>query len=151
MTKIDDGEVPRQFNEQEATLPILGSNNELLQDYLATQASSVSNVRSAPTLETEVCSLIDPATIESRKLHKENKQSLNSKVNQDKADSKPQDNAELPVKGYSSSLNPFIRDFVSFSSRKTNVPTCSLLTQSQDANPTAVDFTPNTTQTVVTR
>ena len=29
VTRIDDSEVPRQSNEQEATLPILGSNNDL--------------------------------------------------------------------------------------------------------------------------
>ena len=72
VTKIDDGEVSRQFNEQEGTLPILGSKNDLLQDYLATQASSISNVRSAPsTLETDVWSLVNPATIEPIKLPKE--------------------------------------------------------------------------------
>ena len=101
VTKIDDVEVFRQFNEQEATLPILGIKNDLLQDYLATQASSVSNVRSAPsTLETDVCSLVNPAKIEPIKLHKEKKQFVNSQVNQDKADSKPQDNADLPVIKY---------------------------------------------------
>ena len=61
--------------------------------------SSVSNVHSTATLETDVCSLLDPATIEPRKLHKEKKQSLNSHINQDKEDSKPQDHAGLPIKG----------------------------------------------------